>query len=89
MLKHEEEMDTKDTEIAILKACVLALENGHPISVASLTPRSDKSTVQTVDPRGQVRRGKAPLVEPFTGERSDKLWKEWLSTLERAAIWND
>lgn len=50
MLKHKEEMDIKDTEIVILKACVLALESDCHISVASLMPRSDKGTVQTVDP---------------------------------------
>ena len=34
---------------------------------------------------GQVRRGKAPPVDPFTGESEEVLWEDWLPTLERAA----
>ena len=37
---------------------------------------------------GQVRCGKTPTVDPFTGESEKILWEDWLSTLERAATWN-
>ena len=34
-------------------------------------------------------RGKAPPVEPFSGESEAMRSEEWLPTLERAATWND
>ena len=34
-------------------------------------------------------RGKAPPVDPFTGEQPDVLWEDWLPTFERASTWND
>ena len=37
---------------------------------------------------GQVRRGKAPPVDPFTSENDEMMWEDWLPTLERAATWN-
>ena len=37
---------------------------------------------------GQVRRGKAPPVDPFTGENDELMWEDWLPTLGRAATWN-
>ena len=37
---------------------------------------------------GQARRGKAPPVDPFTGESEEVLWEDCLPTLERAANWN-
>lgn len=36
-----------------------------------------------------VRRGKAPPVDPFTGEEAETWLDDWLPTLERAANWND
>ena len=35
-----------------------------------------------------ARQGKAPPVEPFTGEKPDILWEDWISMFERAAVWN-
>ena len=35
-----------------------------------------------------VRRGKAPPVDPFTGEGSELRLNDWLPYLERAATWN-
>ena len=35
-----------------------------------------------------VRRGKAPSVDPFTGEGSELRLDDWLPNLERAATWN-
>ena len=34
------------------------------------------------------RRGKAPPVEPFTGENPSELLEDWQPTLERAGHWN-
>ena len=36
-----------------------------------------------------TRRGKAPPVEPFTGEGVDTLSEEWLPTFEWMATWNN
>ena len=35
------------------------------------------------------RRGKAPPIDPFTGENSEIGFDDWLPTLERAAAWNN
>ena len=42
-------------------------------------------------PRGRKpqRKGKAPLVDPFTGEDKEVTLEEWLPSLERAADWNE
>ena len=34
------------------------------------------------------RRGKAPPVEQFSGDKTDELLDDWLPTLERAGVWN-
>ena len=34
------------------------------------------------------RRGKAPLVDPFTADDPEITFDDWLPTLERAAVWN-
>lgn len=36
----------------------------------------------------RVRRGKAPPVDAFTGEDSERRLDDWLPTLQRAADWN-
>ena len=35
------------------------------------------------------RQGKAPTIDPFTGENSEIRFDDWLPTLERAAAWNN
>ena len=35
-----------------------------------------------------TRRGKAPPVEPFDGEAGSGSFKDWLPSLQRAAVWN-
>ena len=39
--------------------------------------------------RLRVHHGKAPPVDPFTGEEPDLCFDEWLPSLERAWVWND
>ena len=36
----------------------------------------------------RVRRGKAPPIDPFTGEDPEFLLDDWIPTLRRAADWN-
>ena len=35
------------------------------------------------------QKGKAPLVDLFTGKNSNVLWEDWLPTLKRTATWNN
>jgi len=52
----------------------------------------DSSTVHvrpSTVPSSSRRQGKAPPVEPFNGESEAMRLEDWLSTLERAATWND
>ena len=52
----------------------------------------DSSTVHVrpnTIPSSSRRWGKAPPVEPFSGESEAMRSEEWLPTLERAATWND
>ena len=88
MLKCEEEMERKDTELALLKARLLTLEGGRSSNVSRpKLPPISTDPVKVGTPLGQAQHGKALPVEPFTGERSDQLWEEWFPTLERAAFW--
>ena len=64
------------------------------MSSSASTVLSSASTLITDDvravkigPRSQIRREKAPPVEPFTGDKADQLWEDWLLTLERAGTW--
>ena len=41
------------------------------------------------DDRRRRRRGRAPPVEPYTGENKEQQLEDWLPTLERAGQWND
>ena len=88
MLKHKEEMTIRDTEVVLLKGQLLALE-GDCSSVSSSAGTSLTDDIQLAEwgSRSQIRRGKAPPVQPFTGDKADQLWDDWLSTLERAGTW--
>ena len=80
----------------LLKARILSLKNGRsaeetladesPVTVATVV--QDSTVQETHDTVVSSRRGKAPLVEPYTGENPDILWEEWLPIFERAASWN-
>ena len=92
MLRHEDEIDGKDTEIAVLKTRILAISASRveQTSDTASLPGSGDMVLSTAGYNlgGHTRRGKAPPVEPFTGERPDVLWEDWIPTLERAAAWN-
>ena len=40
------------------------------------------------DSRSTSRRGKAPPVDPFSGDTADTTFEDWLPALQRAAEWN-
>ena len=107
MLEHEELLEKKEDEIALLKEklntehskSITKISKSIPLSVSSSrsssrstsreTKDNDEQEANQVDHSRQVRgRGKAPPVDPFTGEQPDVLWEDWLSTFERASIWN-
>ena len=54
--------------------------------------KCEKNSKSEVGPKknwpSYVQRGKAPPIEPFTGEGSNVHWDDWLPTLEQAAMWN-
>ena len=65
------------------------LADEYPVTAMTrppgLTVQQPQETHKTVI---SSRRGKAPPVEPYTGEDPDILWEEWLSMFDRAASWN-
>ena len=96
-MAHEESLEEKEAEIALLKARILSLTSGTDEALTYVTPTTVDSVLQelTLQAPQEVgssvtitRRGKAPPVEPYTGENPDILWEEWLPMFERAASWN-
>ena len=101
-MAHEEALEEKDAEIALLKARILSLTNERPAEEVPADHTSDIAvhmarqdltmpsphTHEVPDTVAAARRGKAPPVEPYTGENPDLLWEEWLPMFERAASWN-
>ena len=74
----------KDEEIASLRDEVSRLHRSSP---------SDSLEAASAEGGGvwsssRVRRGKAPPVDPFTGEDPECRLDDWLPTLSRAADWN-
>ena len=97
LLAHEESLEEKEAEIALLKARILSLTSGTDKALTYVTPTTVDSvqqelTLQAPQEVGSsvtiARRRKAPPVEPYTGENPDILWEEWLPMFERAASWN-
>ena len=74
----------KDEEISRLKNEVARLRRSSP---------SDTSEIASIESGGppvssRVRRGKAPPVDPFTGEDPECRLDDWLPALRRSADWN-
>ena len=85
------EIELKDDKIAELQVQPRQL---LPQSVESVCGDSQISQAATSRPRDTrdlttsgVRRGRAPPVDPFTGDKEDVTFEDWLPTLERAAQW--
>ena len=55
---------------------------------AEVVPVEATPEVTPEVPRNKIRRGKAPLVDSYTGEDTAILLDDWLPILERAAKWN-
>ena len=74
----------KDEEISRLKDEVARLRRSSPSDTSETTSVEGGTTPAS----SRVRRGKAPPVDPFTGEDPVCRLDDWLPTLKRAAEWN-
>ena len=98
--EHDLIVSAKDEELESLKARLQGLEVSRRVPGRSLPstmelPRRDSPEVEhrSTDSRlsGMVpprRRGKAPPIDPFTGENPEVRLDNWLPALERASTWN-
>ena len=77
---------SKDEEIATLKR---QLRGGPPRPIPD-PHESDGEDDEHFVPSGtsRQRRGKAPPIDPFTGENPELRLVDWLPSLQRAAQWN-
>ena len=87
----DEVVTQKDAEIRRLKQ--LLAEAGHrpqsPVSEHDPHESMVVSSGPIVGLPKKSRRGKAPPVDPFTGEDPEIRLDDWLPSLERAATWNE
>jgi hypothetical protein len=94
--EQEELLAEKDEELARLRSELHTRRSCSPSSPRDpspgglshhSTPVSEPSPV-TVPTTRTARRGKAPPVDPFTGENPEVRLDDWLPSLQRAATWN-
>ena len=82
--EHDTMIVSKDEEIARLKAQLVDQRHGRtPVSSDEDAPLSS----EPLQPR-EVRRGRAPPIDTFTGEDPAIRLEDWLPGLERVARWN-
>ena len=99
--EQEELLAAKDDRISTLEAELRRLKAASRVSPYSgsrasspdgsgsgrsspVLPETSTASVQ----QRRVRRGKAPLVDPFTGEDPAIKLDDWLPILRRASLWN-
>ena len=84
--EQEEQIPALEAELAILKA---SKSKETSSASSSLSGRSSPiiPEPETVPVR-PTRRGKAPPVDPFTGEDPTVKPEDWIPVLKRASIWN-
>ena len=90
----EDELLALRTQLASLSPrTVLPRVEEEDSSERARSPSEARAPPPLIPPRSvahesRTRRGKAPPVEPFTGENAEVQFEDWLPTLERAAAWN-
>ena len=88
----EDQIATLEAEVKMLKAsCSESPRSGSRTSTpdGSRSGRSSPTVQEPIAaPPRHVRRGKAPPVEPFTGENPAIKLHDWLPILKRASLWN-
>ena len=92
---YDEELTSKDAQIAELHARLSALPPTRPLdpTVGAFVPALSLTTMSprecpVAQTRGK-RQGKAPPVDSFSGESAELRFEDWLPSLERASTWND
>ena len=87
---YDQEITAKDTEIAHLKSRLAVVPTGRPLDpiAAGFIPTTQRSSpLPEVSDMAVCRRtGKAPPVDPFTGDNSDIRFEDWLPSLEEKLI---
>ena len=90
----DDELSRKDVEIQQLQEMIQELQTaatsgggGMPHAASIPVIPSETRPVGTTGTRG-ARRGKAPPVDPSTGEDAETTLDDWLPSLQRAAEWN-
>ena len=91
-ISYDEELAAKDAEIAELNRKLSAAHDarscsGHAEPVAATSDSLPRHSSTTSGTSGS-RRGKAPPVDPFSGDDGVARFDDWLPSLERAASWN-
>ena len=90
----DKELTEKDAKIAALKERLSQTEGSGEVKPSTQARNTSNTTEPSIlapahvqaDVESQpVRQGKAPPVDPFTGETLEILLDDWLPTLQRAA----
>ena len=95
LAEYDEVLTQKDAEIERLKQLLSEagrrpesqVSESDPHESVSVTTRPGGGPAHTTGRR--PRRGKAPPVDPLTGEEPETRLDDWLPSLKRAATWNE
>ena len=93
MAEYDDEIAAKDNEIEELRHQLSSRSEVHSVLPHTAETRvrgNTRTGEEPLQPQGsRAHRGKAPPVDPFTGENLEIRIDEWLPSLERARAWND
>ena len=91
--EYDDVIAAKDSEIEELRRQLSSRSEAHSVLPHTAETRVGGDTRTREEPLrplgSRARRGKAPPVDPFTGENLEIRLDEWLPSLERARAWND
>ena len=89
LAEHDELTTAKDAEIEQLKAQLASSQQQRqdPTPSEFSHPSVEQQPSQLPQSDRRQRRGKAPPVDPFTGESEVQL-DDWIPALKRASVWN-
>ena len=80
LAQQDNEIALKDAEIEELRRRI------QPVGAPSENTEESFVTPPVAEPRRRI--GRAPPVDPFTGEKAYVFLDNWLPSLEQAATWN-
>ena len=87
LAEHDELIAAKDAEIELLKGRLATAEQQRQEQTPSELSHPPVE-LQLPQPDRRQRRGKAPPVDPFTGENHEVQLEDWIPSLKRASVWN-